>query len=64
MISFSAVNNFFTQLASRAGKMEKLLARIEKYQPENKNGKNEAEPLAKKIVVLSSATDPNLCFMR
>ncbi len=40
----SAVNNFFTQLASRAGKMEKLLARIEKYQPENKNYKNEAEP--------------------
>ena len=33
---FSAVFNFFTQLASRAGKMEKLLARIEKYLPENK----------------------------
>ncbi len=33
----SAVFNFFPQLASRAGKMEKLPARIETYQPENKN---------------------------
>ncbi len=45
-----AVNNFFSQLASRAGKMEKLLARIEKYQPETKNDKNEVEPQAKKEI--------------
>ncbi len=43
MVLYSAVNNFFLQLASRAGKMEKLPARIEKYQPENKNNKNDAE---------------------
>ena len=32
----SAVNNFSPQLASRAGKMEKLPARIETYWPKNK----------------------------
>ena len=33
----SAVKNFYPQLASRAGKMEKLPARIKKYQPEGGN---------------------------
>ncbi len=49
----SAVNNFFLPLASRAGKAEKLLAQIEKYQPETKNEKkNEVEPRSgkKKLV--------------
>ncbi len=32
----STVNNFFPQLASRAGKTEKLPARIETYQPKTK----------------------------
>ncbi len=36
IVKSSAVNNFFPQLASRAGKTEKLPAQIETYQPKSK----------------------------
>ena len=35
MLVIRAVTKFFPQLASRAGKMEKLPARIETYQPKH-----------------------------